>query len=99
MMRMPKHLFLFLAENIAPHLRGTWTFRSPRMAVASSGSSVESALLLAATIRWLAGGSVYDIAFMFKISDRTVHARKYDVMRALNQVLKGASCVCLRVRA
>ena len=91
MMRMPKHLFIYLANEIAPHLRGTWRQRSPRMAVVSSGSEVEAALLLVATIRWLAGGSVYDIAFMLKLSDRTIHARKYDVIRGINAVLKGCN--------
>ncbi len=90
MMRMPKNLFIYLATEIAPHLRGTWRQRSPRMAVVSSGSVVETGILLVATIRWLAGGSVYDIAFMLKLSDRTVHARKYDVMRAINVILKGS---------
>ena len=41
MMRMPKHLFMYLATQSAPHLRGTWRQRSPRMAVVSSGSEVE----------------------------------------------------------
>lgn len=91
MFRMPKNEFLFLVEGITPVLRGTWTAKSHRMAVVSSGvgGEVTPFLLLAATIRWLAGGSIYDIAFMLKISDKTIHDQKYRVMRAINVVLQG----------
>jgi hypothetical protein len=59
------------------------------MAIIGSGSEVSTFLLLAATIRWLAGGSIYDIAFMLKVSDKTIHEHKYAVMRAINKVLAG----------
>lgn len=87
MFRMPKKEFLFLVTGITPYLRGTWTTKSLRMAVVSSGSEVSPSLLLAATIRWLAGGSVYDIAFMLKISDKTIHEKKYHVNFTLLVVL------------
>ncbi len=74
MMRMPKWMFQELSRNITPHLRKNWTAHSRRMAKLGSGSDVEPAAILAATIRWLAGGSVWDVAFMFKISDKTFHA-------------------------
>ena len=86
---MPKPEFLFLVAGITPILRGTWTSKSHRMAVLSSKSEVGTFLQLAATIRWLAGGSIYDIAVGMKISDKTIHRYKYHVMRAVNQVLKG----------
>jgi hypothetical protein len=89
MFRMPKTEFLFLVTGITPILRGTWTSKSLRMAMLSSKSEVGTFLQLAATIRWLAGGSIYDIAFGMKISDKTIHHYKYHVMRAINQVLKG----------
>jgi hypothetical protein len=89
MFRMPKKEFLFLVSGITPILRGTWTSNSQRMAILSSKSEIGTFLQLAATIRWLAGGSIYDIAFGMKISDKTIHHYKYHVMRAVNQVLKG----------
>jgi hypothetical protein len=38
--------------------------------------------------RWLAGGSLWDIAFMFRISYQTIHATKYLVCDSINEVLK-----------
>ena len=91
MFRMPKAEFLFLVAGITPVLRGAWTAKSQRMAIVSSGvgDEVSPFLLLAATIRWLAGGSVCDIAFMLKICDKTIHHQKYEVMRAINKLLEG----------
>lgn len=89
MFRMEKPQFLWLVEKITPVLRATWTSKSKKMAIIGSGSEVSTLLLLAATIRWLAGGSIYDIAFMLKISDKTIHEHKYAVMRAINKVLAG----------
>ena len=54
----------------------------------SSGSHVETLLLLACTIRWLAGGSPWDIAYAFQIAYSTLHARKYQVIDAINFALK-----------
>ena len=54
----------------------------------SSGSHVETLLLLAGTIRWLAGGSPWDIAYAFHIAYSTLHARKYQVIDAINFALK-----------
>jgi hypothetical protein len=44
--------------------------------------------MLAATIRWLAGASIWDVAFMFKISSKTMHTYKWRVIEALNTVLQ-----------
>jgi hypothetical protein len=38
--------------------------------------------------RWLAGGSVWDIAFMFRISVSTIQATKYITCKCINEVLK-----------
>ena len=54
----------------------------------SSGSHVETLLLLACTIRWLAGGSPWDIAYAFHIAYSTLHSRKYDVINAINTALR-----------
>ena len=89
MFRMPKDSFLLLHGKVAPLLNTTWTARSAQMAKVSSGCHVDTLLLLATTIRWLAGGSIYDIAFMLKVSDKTIQAQKYPVMRAINKVLAG----------
>ncbi len=104
MMRMPKHLFLQLAHQITPHLRSHWTVRlhtflfvriircmqahSRKMAKVGNGSVIDTEAILAATIRWLAGGSVWDVSFMFKISaEGTFHNYKWRVIDALNIVL------------
>jgi hypothetical protein len=59
------------------------------MARISSGSPVQTLTLLAATIRWLAGGSLWDISFMFKMSYKTIHAYKYKVISSINYTLRG----------
>ena len=38
--------------------------------------------------RWLAGGSLWDIAFMLRISATTINKTKYSVCEAINAVLK-----------
>ncbi len=88
MMRMPKVMFLQLASLITPHLRTHWTAHSRRMAKVGNGSEVLPQAILAATIRWLAGGSVWDVAFMMKISSKTFHNYKWRVIDALNYVLR-----------
>jgi hypothetical protein len=89
MFRMPKTEFIWLVDKVTPILRAGWTSKSMRMAIIGSGGEVSTFLLVAATIRWLAGGSIYDIAFMLKISDKTIHNTKYKVIRAICQVLSG----------
>jgi hypothetical protein len=103
MMRMPKDMFLELARRITPHVRLEWTEHSMNMANVGSGSEVEPAAILGATIRWLAGGSPWDVAFMFQIHCSTFHIYKWRVIDALNIVLQdniafptsdqGLSCV------
>jgi hypothetical protein len=90
MFRMPKSTFFELEQRVAPILRARrhWTPRSEHMARVSSGCAVDSILLLASTIRWLAGGSLWDIAFMFRISYKTIHATKYFLCDSINEVLK-----------
>ena len=53
MFRMPKRTFIELETRVAPLVRAKrrWTIQSARMATVSSGSAVDSILLLAATIR------------------------------------------------
>jgi hypothetical protein len=58
------------------------------MAKVGSGSVVDPEAILAATIRWLAGGSVWDAAFMFKMSTTTFHDYKWRVIEAIIIVLK-----------
>jgi hypothetical protein len=89
MFRLPKQEFLWLVAQVTPILRATWTSKSARMATLSSGGEVGTFLLVAGALRWLAGGSVYDIAFMLKFSDKTLHYQKYHVMRAICTVLSG----------
>jgi hypothetical protein len=59
------------------------------MAAISSGSRVDPFLMLASTIRWLSGGSIYDIAFGFKVAHQTVDAYKWRVMKGIKAVLAG----------
>ena len=90
MFRMPKHIFFDLESRIAPMLRAKrhFTDQSDRMAKLSSGSAVDTILLLAATIRWLAGGSLWDIAFMLRLHVSTIRKTKYLVCACINLVLK-----------
>ena len=83
MFRMTKAAFLLLHDKIAQSI----TTKHPYMGTRSSGSSVESLLLFAATIRWLAGGSPWDICFGFHLAYSTLHARKYAVITAINKAL------------
>ena len=46
-------------------------------------------ILLAATIRWLAGSSLLDLAFIFKISYKTIHSYTYKVIYAISRTLRG----------
>ena len=87
MFRMHKSAFFQLSERCAPHIKRT-SARSIRMARLSSGSQVTCLILMAATIRWLAGGSLWDIAFMFKMSYKTIHRYKYQVIAAINRTLR-----------
>ncbi len=88
MFRMHKLAFFQLSDRCASHIKRN-TPKSIRMARLSSGSDVTSMILLAATIRWLAGGSLWDIAFMFKMSCKTIHSYKYKVIYAINRTLRG----------
>ena len=88
MFRMSKEAFLLLHSKCEQRINHTWTPRSARMAKVSSGSHVESLVLLACTIRWLAGGSPWDIAYAFHIAYSTLHSRKYDVINAINTALR-----------
>jgi hypothetical protein len=85
MFRMTKAAFLLLHDKIAHSI----TTKHPYMGTRSSGSSVESLLIFAATIRWLAGGSPWDICFGFHLAYSTLHARKYAVITAINNALSG----------
>ncbi len=53
MFRMPQRTFFELESRVGPLLRAKrrWTIQSDRMASVSSGSAVDTILLLAATIR------------------------------------------------
>ncbi len=55
MFRMPKCTFLELESHVGPLLRAKkpWSIHSDRMASLSSGSAVDTILLLAATIRYM----------------------------------------------
>ncbi len=87
MFRMTPAAFKSLHNLIRPILRSKWTPKSQKMAELSSGSCVETIVLLAGTVRRLAGGSLWDISFMFRMSYSTIHARKWDVIAAINTVL------------
>jgi hypothetical protein len=87
MFRMDREAFLLLHSKIYAKLNKHWTPRSVHMAQISSGSHVDTILLLASTIRWLAGGSPWDIAYAFHVSYSTLHAKKYEVIAAINAAL------------
>ncbi len=89
MFRMPLMEFGWLVEQIAPIVLRKWTAKSSTMAAISSGSRVDPFLMLASTIRWLSGGSIYDIAFGFKVAHQTVDAYKWRVMKGIKAVLAG----------
>lgn len=88
MMRMDMALFKELCKRVEPHLHLHWTEHSRKMAILANGSVVTVECILAATIRWLAGGSPWDVAFMFKLSIKTFHDYKWRVVNALNFILK-----------
>ena len=84
--------FVWLVIQITPFLRQHWSERS--YIAARLATEVSPILQLAATIRWLSGGSIYDIAFMLKTSHKTIDAFKYNVIAAINAVLKGWCHAC-----
>ena len=88
MFRMNKEIFFQLHEKCKSRIK-LQSERSDKMAKISSGSPVQTLTLLAATIRWLAGGSLWDISFMFKMSYKTIHAYKYKVISSINYTLRG----------
>lgn len=88
----PQKDFVWLVIQITPYLRQNWSERS--YVAARMATEVSPILQLAATIRWLSGGSIYDIAFAFKTSHKTIEAYKYNVIAAINAVLKG-KCLLL----
>jgi hypothetical protein len=88
MFRMDKTSFLTLHSKIKPLLSKSRSARSARMAKVSSGSHVSSLLHLACTLRWLAGGSPWDICYAFHVSYATLHAKKFKVVAAINQALR-----------
>jgi len=84
---MNKEMFFQLHEKCQSRIKRQ-SERSDKMARISSGSPVQTLILLAATIRWLAGGSLWDISFMFKMSYKTIHAYKYKVIDSINHALR-----------
>jgi hypothetical protein len=88
MFRMDKHSFLRLHSQVEVLLHENWTARSAQMAKVSSISHVESLLHFACTLRWLAGGSPWDICYAFHVSYSTLHANKYKVVDAINHALR-----------
>lgn len=85
---MDKHSFLRLHSQVEVLLHENWTARSAQMAKVSSISHVESLLHFACTLRWLAGGSPWDICYAFHVSYSTLHANKYKVVDAINHALR-----------
>jgi hypothetical protein len=88
---MSKEAFLLLHSKVKHRI----TPKHPTKGVNSSGSCVDTMLLFAATIRWLAGGSPWDICFGFHIAYSTLHQHKYDVIASINDALSGASAPLL----
>jgi hypothetical protein len=88
MMRIPRSLFVELCARIEPLIHANWSVNSRAMAILANGSVVEAPTILAATLRWLAGGSPWDVSFMFKVGIQTFHDYKWRVVDALNVVLK-----------
>lgn len=86
---MDKAAFLALHSKVKRHLDENWTVRSAHMAKVSSVSHVDSLLHFACTLRWLAGGSPWDICYAFHVSYATLHANKYKVVVAINDALRG----------
>jgi hypothetical protein len=88
MFRMNKNIFFQLHEKCQTRIKRQ-SQRGDKMARLSSGSPVTTLILLAATIRWLAGGSLWDISFMFKMSHKTIHFYKYKVIDSINHATRG----------
>jgi hypothetical protein len=86
---MDKQSFLLLHAKVRPMLTASKSSMSAKMAKLSSKSNVKSVLHLACTIRWLAGGSSWDICYAFNVAYSTMHSWKYDVIAAINTVLRG----------
>jgi hypothetical protein len=89
MFRMDKQSFLLLHAKVRPMLTASKSSLSARMGKLSSKSNVKSVLHLACTIRWLAGGSSWDICYAFNVAYSTMHSWKYDVIAAINTALRG----------
>ncbi len=67
------------------------TPRGIQQAINSSGSYIPSVTKLAATIRWLAGGSYLDIAFEFGLDPANFFSKHYflwNTINAIDEVIK-----------
>ncbi|CAM9862043.1 unnamed protein product, partial [Ectocarpus fasciculatus] len=69
MFRMDRTSFEDLEELVTPHLE-----RDSSMAERSSGSPIPVRTRLAATLRWLAGGSYIDICFAWGLAHSTFYS-------------------------
>jgi hypothetical protein len=81
--RMPRTLFYMIHDLIRPVLET----RQPDMAIRSSGSPLVAEVLLAATLRYLAGGSYIDIVDLYLLPPTCAQKYIWKTIFAIDAVL------------
>ena len=83
--RLDKETFLALLEILKPLLQ--YTEKGTAMGELSSGSVVDPVIMLAVTLRLLAGGSYLDIAFGYHVGESSVYAIFHKTCQAIDSQL------------
>jgi hypothetical protein len=81
--RLPRRIFYYLLDMIRPKLET----KNKEMAIISSGSPLEPEVLLAATLRYLAGGSYVDIVDLYLLPYQGAHRYFWKTMKAIDEVI------------
>ena len=81
--RLSKKLFYSVLEMITPALSA----KNPEMAMRSSGRPVHPEVLLAATLRYLAGGHFIDIVDIYQLPYTSPHIYFWRTIKAIDSVL------------
>lgn len=81
--RMSRENFYSLLELISPHL----VAENTQKAINSSGSPVDPEILLAATLRFLAGASYRDLIDLYELPKKCAHLYFWRTLNAIDQAL------------
>lgn len=86
--RMSRDVFEQLLQQIIPLLQSKNRKRRLAKNYNKFDRHIDPYIALAFTLRWLAGGKWWDIAFGFKLARTTIHIWKWRIVRAINWVLR-----------